>query len=192
MPTKIRNTDYIPELTYCDNYEYCWRKRKNKPPTLDVNAIYKDKNGKRIRRYLRRKNCTMQEYLLHDWAIERYYLLRSFPKERNIFTTNVRTKPGRKPVHDPVLRELMLKCGLSVVGSTIRKSRKYFTAETASWRFALLSDEDKALVKSPKNLLALCIKAQKKLKSCNRNKIPSSYDTCFQEALNESLNSNSC
>ena len=102
----------------------------------------------------------------------------------------IKRKRGRPRAFEPEVYDLLEPSGFKSIGSEIVIDyKKYFSIETAAYRYSLLSDYDKAVVGDAGNLLALCKQAYSLLKSRNRQSINTSYEQCFRDNIIEKIGS---
>jgi hypothetical protein len=80
--------------------------------------------------------------------------------------------------------EIMLGCGFTLQGRRMLRGASYYDISSATRRFSLLNQADRALVRSPQGLLDLEMKARILVKRANAKRIPASFESCFAEALN--------
>ena len=99
-------------------------------------------------------------------------------------TDSTADAPVRRRIFSRPVSELLTLAGYSRQGGRVNRGKKYFTQETALIRFSILSDEDRAMVKSPEGLLELELKALKLLKiSSARGQKGCSYEKAFAATI---------
>ena len=77
------------------------------------------------------------------------------------------------PIFCDALKSIFKLAGYSVYGSAIKHSKlTYLTPEAVKYRYKILDEDSKALLKSPQELLTLERKAYRLLKRANSKRIP--------------------
>jgi len=135
-----------------------------------------------------------RELHLMDFCFTHFFLMGSFRARWEIGyrpqKVKIKRKHGRPKAFDPELYDLLEPAGFKTNGSEIVINyKKYFTLEAAAYRFELLSDDDKAVIGEPANLLSLCKQAYSLLKSRNRRAIKTTFEDCFHDNIMEKVGS---
>jgi hypothetical protein len=94
---------------------------------------------------------------------------------------------GRPPIMDGELRKMLSASGYTVHADKICRNRKrYFSPAAVEYRYSLLVDDLKRIIKSPADLAALERKTiSRQLSYAGKGTSAKNYDVCFMEILAE-------
>jgi hypothetical protein len=140
-------------------------------------------SGRRLRNYMRRGPDLPMNYVVLKKNSALYAYRRAQAYLRRKYCT--RDRPVGRPSFFPaevvgILREL----GFRVRGKQIQPDwSHYLEPEAVALRFELLPIEQRTLVGSPERLAEITVDAKSRLRSANRNRRPTTFESCFMEAL---------
>ena len=92
---------------------------------------------------------------------------------------------GRPPIMDSGLRKMLAAAGYTVHAGRIFRNRKMYP-EAIDFRYSMLDDDLKSIIKSPMNLADIEARSLGRLLSYSgRGTRGKTFDTCFREILQE-------
>lgn len=96
---------------------------------------------------------------------------------------------GRPPILNYEIRAMLTAAAYRVHGGRIFRNRKtWFTPSAIEYRYSLLDDDLKRIIKSPENLATLEAHAiSRQLSYAGRGTSGKSFDDCFAEILEEAM-----